>query len=198
MFAYCDNNPVMRYDSAGEFSTAIMGDDGNLLNDWILEGAGAGGHGGSGNYFGSGTAYYNYSVYSDTAAYNAYHSTHYLSYSNSSCISSTSAIINNAASKVPNPWGKKGSPAHQGKICSIKDDYSAKGYKVKTEVKIETTGGYKPYRYADLSITDRITGETFYVNVGKQLKSGIPCIRERYALYDIRTHGYSIQFIPYN
>ena len=48
-----------------------MDDDGNPLNDWLLEGAGAGGSGATGNYFGYGTAYYNYSVYSGTAAYNA-------------------------------------------------------------------------------------------------------------------------------
>ena len=71
LFAYCGNNPVNRYDSTGKYYEDLWDNDGNPLEDWILEGAGAGGYGATGNYFGYGTAYYNYSVYSKTAVSDA-------------------------------------------------------------------------------------------------------------------------------
>ena len=70
MFAYCLNTPVVRVDPTGEFCVAHA-DDRNYLNDWIIEGGGCGGSGGSGNCFGYGTSYHNYSVYSATSTYNA-------------------------------------------------------------------------------------------------------------------------------
>ena len=75
LFAYCGNNPVTRIDPTGEFFELndIVGDE------FTLEGAGAGGYGASGNYFGYGTAYHNYSVYSATSAYNAYLGGYYYS-----------------------------------------------------------------------------------------------------------------------
>lgn len=70
IFIYCDDNPINFIDPTGEFCVAHI-DDRNYLDDWLLEGAGAGGYGASCNYFGYGTAYYNYSVYSVTSSYNA-------------------------------------------------------------------------------------------------------------------------------
>ena len=78
LYAYCENNPVIMIDITGQYCVAIMDDDGNLLNDWILEGASSGGYKAAGNYVGPGSSYYNYSVRSLTAAYDArlggYHS----------------------------------------------------------------------------------------------------------------------------
>ena len=71
MFAYCMNNPVIMIDITGQYCVAIMDDDGNLLNDWLIEGASSGGYSATGNYIGPGSAYYNYSVRSLTAAYDA-------------------------------------------------------------------------------------------------------------------------------
>ena len=71
IFIYCDDNPINFIDPTGEFCVAHI-DDRNYLDNWLLEGAGAGGYGASGNCFGYGTAYYNYSVYSVTSAYNSY------------------------------------------------------------------------------------------------------------------------------
>lgn len=73
LFAYCESNPVTRIDPTGEFFELndIIGDD------FMLEGAGAGGYGASGNYFGYGTSYHNAAVYSNTAIYNANHFGYY-------------------------------------------------------------------------------------------------------------------------
>jgi hypothetical protein len=71
------------------------------------------------------------------------------------------------------------------------------GYTVNTEVRIDIVNGNKPYRFADLSITDS-NDYTFYINVGKELKSGFPCAREQYAIDDVKGSGYVIFFIPYN
>ena len=77
-----------------------------------------------------------------------------------------------------------------------KDSAKYSPSQVKYEVKINTPGGMKPYRYADFSITEN--GYTWYGNVGRQLKSGLPCARERYAITDIQNAGQTIQFFPYN
>lgn len=43
-----------------------------------------------------------------------------------------------------------------------------------------------------------ITMIPIYINVGKQIKSGLPCARERYAIDDIEGSEYVIFFVPYN
>lgn len=67
MFAYCGNNPVTRIDPTGKLFEYNI----NFEDDFYLEGAGSGGFGASDNYSGYGTAYYNYSVNSSVASYNA-------------------------------------------------------------------------------------------------------------------------------
>ena len=94
----------------------------------------------------------------------------------------------------PNPYGKKGGPAHQAEIARQTAKYSPN--QIKYEVKINTPGGMKPYRYADFSVTEN--GRTWYGNVGRQLQSGLPCARERYAILDIQSAGMEIKFFPYN
>ena len=71
MSVYCNNSPVNYVDPAGNFAYSFVGDTDDL-DYWALEGAGAGGGGATGNYFGYGTAYYNYLVHSNTASYDAY------------------------------------------------------------------------------------------------------------------------------
>ena len=206
LFVYCENNPVNYYDPAGELCADIMDDDGNPLNDW-LEWGGVGGC--QAGYYGPGTSYYNYQVRMGTAAYDAnfvgYHSLglssaminpNYYCVSGAVSVTDSMAVSSYKTSTVRNPWGKKGGLNHQSTIKSVKDTYESMGYSVNTEVRIDTPGGYKPYRYADLSIT--YSGDTFYINVGKQIKSGFPCARERYAIHDIETSGYVVFFVPYN
>ena len=73
MFAYCNNSPICYSDPEGKalMYTCDYDEGYNLLGDWFLEGAGAGGYGATGNYFGLGTAYHNYYVYSKTTAFDA-------------------------------------------------------------------------------------------------------------------------------
>ncbi len=68
LFIYCENNPATRVDPSGDYSVDIKDDDGNPLNDWLLNG---GEGGGTVYYTGPGSAYYNYAVYTSTCTYNA-------------------------------------------------------------------------------------------------------------------------------
>ena len=94
--------------------------------------------------------------------------------------------------------GQKGGPVHQNTINRLETEYKEKGFKVEKEVRINIPNGHKPYRYADLRVTNPATGEELYINVGKQLNSGIPCARERYALEDFEKANVKYIFVPYN
>ena len=97
MFAYCNNNPINYFDPTGEYCVAHV-DDRNPLDDWILEGAGAGGLGATGNYFGYGTTYYTYTVYSATSSYNAYLGGYHTSSLTSGMINSNYYYVRGAVS----------------------------------------------------------------------------------------------------
>ena len=72
MFAYCNNIPTCYSDPEGTvFTYTCDYGEGYTLNGWPLEGAGQGGDGGGGSYFGLGTAYHNYAVYSKNATLDA-------------------------------------------------------------------------------------------------------------------------------
>ena len=73
LYAYCGNNPVMNIDPIGTLDyTAWYGEDGYNpgSDDWFYRNAYGGGY--ESGYYGSGSAYYNYYVSSNTAAYDAY------------------------------------------------------------------------------------------------------------------------------
>jgi RHS repeat-associated protein len=103
---------------------------------------------------------------------------------------------------VPNPNGKNGGPAHQGKIDAAEKKLQKQGYETKREVKVSTpSGSTKNNRYVDVVGTKN--GKTVYVNVGKNTKGGKPVSRERKALDDIkkspdRQPDSKVVFIPYN
>jgi RHS repeat-associated protein len=92
--------------------------------------------------------------------------------------------------KKPGPKTDPNGP-HNKKIQAIIDEETAKG-KVhigggsKTEITISTPGGHKPYRRADASFRDPVTGEISHHNVGRATKDGSPIARERRARDDIR------------
>ena len=108
---------------------------------------------------------------------------------------SVSCSFKSVSKHSPNPYGRKGGPAHQAEIHKQTVKYQGSA-EIKYEVKIKTPGGSKPYRYADFSITQN--GKTWYGNVGRQLKSGAPCAREMQAINDIVNAGKTIKFYPYN
>ena len=95
---------------------------------------------------------------------------------------------------IPNPYGRKGGIAHQTEIKNQISKYP--NAQIGTEVKIYISGGYKPYRFADFSVTEN--GYTWYGNVGKQNKNGLPIARELRALEDMRRMGFDVRFFPYN
>ena len=210
-FAYCRNEPVSREDSLGTSDICVtnINEDDNPFND--LGGYFYGCGGGASAYYGyDSSAYGSYLIKSATANYDAdlggYYSGGGSSYNIGNYIIPGAVTVtddmatNTSKSKmVRNPDGRKGGKAHQSKIQDLASPYlNNPNYVVKYEAYIQTAGGYKPYRYADIAITNHQTGEVSYINVGIQLKSGIPCARERYAIWDIESTGRKITFVPYN
>ena len=102
------------------------------------------------------------------------------------------------AKKITNKYGKKGGIEHQTVIKNTAKTFKDAGYKVKMEAKVDTPKGEKSARYADLRVTDPDTGENWYIQVGKQTKSGNPVARERRAIKDLMDEGAKTIFIPYN
>ena len=54
-------------------------------------------------------------------------------------------------SRVPNPWGRAGSPPHQQRVADIASDIEARGYTAVKEYRVETPGGIKNNRYVDVA-----------------------------------------------
>ena len=99
----------------------------------------------------------------------------------------------------PNPYGKKGGPAHQSTIASIQPSRS--GGTMDYEKKYVTPDGNKKYRYADA--VEMNNGQVTSIHqVGKVNKDGTPVVRERQAIQDIMSSpdykGEPIYFWPYN
>lgn len=102
--------------------------------------------------------------------------------------------------KVTNPNGKKGGDAHQATVGNIEP--MSNGGRIEKEVKFDTPGGYKNYRFADAVEIDS-EGEVIRIyQVGKMNKNGTPVKRERLAIEDIMNSddysGVKIYFLPYN
>ncbi len=100
----------------------------------------------------------------------------------------------------PNPHGKLGGPAHQAEIKKITRYLKDNKIAYRTEFKINTPNGYKPYRLIDLAAFDSEGNPMIFYQVGKGTMSNIPVIRERRAITDIFEYsGYEIPiiFIPY-
>jgi hypothetical protein len=108
--------------------------------------------------------------------------------------------VSNVTKNVPNPYGKSGGPAHQAKIEDITGQMEDKGYIVQPEFKVDTPGGYKPKRFADLLVTDPETNDLWLIQVGKQTQAGNPVSRELKAIVDLENNNWKgkVFFIPYN
>jgi RHS repeat-associated protein len=91
--------------------------------------------------------------------------------------------------KVPNPWGSRGSPAHQATILKRIDELKAAGHQHIAggnlpEELVRTPGGFKSSRRPD--ITTRAPDGTIYrENVGRSTGAGDAIAREQRALDDI-------------
>jgi hypothetical protein len=108
--------------------------------------------------------------------------------------------LGKGGSDVPNPYGKKGGPAHRSVVESITP--KSKGNIIDTEVKIDTTGGHKPYRYADAIEYNKEGKAIAIYQVGKANKNGTVIPRESRAIEDIMSsddyRGVPVYFLPYN
>jgi hypothetical protein len=99
------------------------------------------------------------------------------------------------AKKVPNPFGKLGKPAHQGKVNEIAKDIEDRGLKAKKEYHVNKNG---VNRYADVAALDKGGKPVEAYQVGKQRLDGLPISRERGAIADIEKGlGIAVKFIPY-
>ncbi len=108
---------------------------------------------------------------------------------------------------APNPYGKKGGPAHQAGVEKVIADIKAKGrddVKVVEEYRVITPEGNS--RYVDVAVIDSKGNPIGFHQVGKQNKTPQadgqpnPIARERRAINDInRTHpNVPVTFHPYN
>ena len=98
-------------------------------------------------------------------------------------------MVSGGLRKVPNPFGKLGSPAHRMRVAEVKAEIEARGLIADTEVRIQTVGGVKDARYMDVVARDPVTNKVVEVHqVGRVLKSDplVPVARERAALRDVR------------
>ena len=108
-------------------------------------------------------------------------------------VSDIGVLVHNACR---NPYGKKGSPAHQRVIQEAKAHFEQLGYEVYEEVLIKTPGGYKNKRFVDLLVTDGI--HSFGIQVGRNGTRGFPVARELRAIADLIDVLEAVFFIAYN
>jgi len=109
------------------------------------------------------------------------------------------AVEKDVAKDVPNPFGKKGGPEHQAKVEEVQNDIESRGLEAQKEKKIETPGGNKDTRYADVVAKDSKGNVVEVHQVGRQTQEGLPVSRERKAIQDIgNATGQTPQFHPYN
>jgi RHS repeat-associated protein len=108
------------------------------------------------------------------------------------------------SSRVPNPDGRLGGPAHRAVVNSIDDALAeslyGKGSYVRYEFKINTPGGVKPYRFADAAILGPNGQPQAFYQVGRITQGGSPVARELRAISDIfnfSKYNVPITFLPY-
>jgi len=103
------------------------------------------------------------------------------------------------AKAAPNPYGKKGGPAHRAKVEEVAKDVSTRGLDVDVEHHISTPGGAKGSRFVDVAGLDAAGNVAELHQVGRQTKGGAPVSREVKAMDDIqKATGIRPQFHPHN
>jgi hypothetical protein len=103
--------------------------------------------------------------------------------------------------KVPNPFGRRGSPAHRGKILEVEAELRKLGWDTvsggSAEERAVAIPGTNRIRYPDLVMTNGT--DTIAIQVGRATRGGLPVWRERGPLIDLmRTGMYrKIYFVRY-
>jgi hypothetical protein len=100
-------------------------------------------------------------------------------------------LVHNAC---PNPYGRRGSPAHQARVQQAEGRFVRPGGDWVTN-----SGGSRPevrtnlpdggYRYADLVLENQRTGQVIAFQVCRATQRGLPVARERRALQEMRGSG---------
>jgi hypothetical protein len=100
--------------------------------------------------------------------------------------------------KVPNPWGMRGSPAHQAEEAALEKALKDQGYR-------HIAGGSLPQQAVEGTgvrpdlIFKSPTGGLVYGQIGKQTKGGLPVWREMGAIEKLWDSGAEdVIFSPYN
>jgi len=103
------------------------------------------------------------------------------------------------AKDVPNPFGRKGGLEHQARVNEVANDVKERGLDPRKEYQVETPGGAKESRFADVAGLDSKGNPVELHQVGRETKGGLPVARERQAIQDIKSAtGQTPQFHPYN
>jgi RHS repeat-associated protein len=103
--------------------------------------------------------------------------------------------------KVPNPHGKMGGVAHQGKVAEVVKDVESRGLRAVQEYKVDTPGGNKGTRFIDVAGVDPKTGRPVEFNqVGRSKVDGSAIARERKAISDVNTAkpDIPVKYHPYD
>jgi hypothetical protein len=103
---------------------------------------------------------------------------------------------------VRNPNGRAGGPEHQAGIQDVISDIQDRGLVARTEVRVETPGGFMSYRDMDVAAYDPtdflFENPLEYHQVGLQTATGFPVIRESEAIWDVwSVSDVPVQFHPY-
>ncbi|MEZ4315289.1 MAG: hypothetical protein R3F14_45315, partial [Polyangiaceae bacterium] len=103
------------------------------------------------------------------------------------------------ARAVPNPHGRKGGLAHQGKVKEVASQIKERGLEPREEHGVRTPAGAKGSRYVDVIAEDANKKVVEMHQIGRQTKGGQPVAREVQAMDDIENAtGVRPTFHPYN
>lgn len=99
--------------------------------------------------------------------------------------------------KVPNPYGKLGSPLHQDKVESVAEDIENRGFSYVKELFLRLFNGRG--KFVDVAALDSERKLKELHQIGKQNKNGLPVKRERDTIEEIYENmGMKPEFHPYN
>jgi hypothetical protein len=108
------------------------------------------------------------------------------------------------AACVPNPFGRRGGPAHTNKITEMQKLYEKKGYQLisggsRKEQRIVVDKATGQYKYPDI-LMEAPDGRVIAIQVGKQNSSSNPITREALnkALLENADTVDEVIFVPYN
>jgi RHS repeat-associated protein len=110
-----------------------------------------------------------------------------------------STLSGQAAKVVPNPYGKAGGPAHQGKVEEVAAGVRSRGLEASTEHRVLTPDGCLSCRFVDVVGKDVKGAVVEMHQVGRQTRAANPVAREVRALDDIQGATKTRpEFHPYN